>query len=182
MYLEKMESILDDLENKEIEVAGGAVVGMVLSTVNSLIIYISNLTIGNERYKNVQNDVVGILNNANKLKNDTLQVIDKDKEILEEILVAYKSRKENEDRYILACKKSTDFCMKVLELAYETMELSDKISKVGNKMLESDFKICKYYAIASVRAAIENVYINVENIEDKEYKEKIKKYRKIHDI
>ena len=44
MYNEKLNPILADLENKEVEIAGGSVVGMVLSTINSLIIYISNLT------------------------------------------------------------------------------------------------------------------------------------------
>ena len=173
MYSNKMESILDDLENKDIEVAGGAVVGMVLATVNSLIKYIANLTVGKAKYKDVQNEVMEVLNKANELKKNTLQAIDKDKEILENILSAYKLRKENEDKYILACKESVDFCMTVLKYAYETLKLADKISKIGNRMLASDFKICKYYAYASVQSAIVNVDINLESIKDDEYKKKI---------
>ena len=45
MYNEKLNPILNDLENKDIEIAGGSVVGMVLSTINSLIKYIANLTV-----------------------------------------------------------------------------------------------------------------------------------------
>ena len=173
MYFEKMEPLLEDLENKEIEIAGGAVVGMVLTTVNSLIKYIVNLTIGKEKYIDVQDEVKDILNEANNLKLDTLKVIDKDKEVLENILSAYKLRKDDEEKYIMICKEAVDFCMKVLDYAYRTLELSNRISKVGNKMLASDFKICKYYAYASIQSAIVNVDINLKSLDDSEYKEKI---------
>ena len=175
MYSKKIEQILEDLENKDIEIAGGAVVGMVLSIVNSLIKYISNLTIGKEKYKDVEDEVINILNDANEVKNNTLQVIDKDKEVLENILAAYKRRKEDEEKYFLVCKKSVEFCMEVLNYAYSTLILADRISKVGNKMLSSDFKICKYYAFASVQSAIVNVNINLNSITDIEYVEEITK-------
>ena len=51
MYYEKLIPILSDLENKEIEIAGGSVVGMNLATINSLIKYISNLTLGKKKYE-----------------------------------------------------------------------------------------------------------------------------------
>lgn len=169
MYFEKMQTILEDLENKEIEIAGGSVVGMVLSTVNSLIKYIANLTVGKKKYENVQDEIVEILSRAEELKGKSLQAIDKDKEILEEILLAYKIRKENEEKYQEVCKNATDFCMQVVYIANDTLKLANEVSKVGNRMLESDFKICKYYAIASVQSAIENVYINVKSLKDEQY-------------
>ena len=47
-------------------------------------------------------------------------------------------------------------------------------------MLSSDFKICMLYAFTSVEAGIENVKINVDSVEDEEFKkEMIKKYEKI---
>lgn len=182
MYSEKMDLILNDLENKEIELAGGSVVGIVLSTVNSLIKYISNLTTGKKKYEDCQEKVTEILKRADKLKVETLQIIDEDKEILEEILKEYKSRKENYEKYQQVCKKSVEFCMQVLEKAYDTLKLSEEISKVGNKMLASDFKICKYYSFASIEAAIANVDINLNSIEDEQYKKIVKeKYKKILD-
>ena len=62
---------------------------------------------------------------------------------------------------------------------YLTLVLADKISEIGNKMLASDFKICKYYAYASVKSAIVNVEINLESINDIDYKKQIiDKYNK----
>ncbi len=174
MYKEKLEPILEDLENKEIEIAGGSVVGMNLAIINSLIRYISNLTIGKKKYEDVQDEIKSIILEAKILKTDSMQVIDQDKEILEKILNAYKKRKENEEEYQYACRESVEFCMEVLDIAFSTLKLSDRISKVGNKMLSSDFKISKYYAFASVESAIVNVEINLDSIKNEEYKSKIK--------
>ena len=179
MYFEKMNPILNDLESKEIEIAGGSVVGMVLSTINSLIKYISNLTVGKKNYENVQDKITEILEKAESLKQKSLKAIDKDKEVLEEILASYKIRKENNDKYQSVCKEAVEFSMDVVNTANETLELSDEISKVGNRMLSSDFKICKYYSIASVQAAMENIYINLKSIEDLEYKKKIEEKCKL---
>ena len=173
MYSEKIEEILNDLEDKNLEIAGGSVVGMVLSTVNSLIKYIANLTVGKKNYAEVQDKVLEILKQADDLKNKSLNSIDKDKEVLEKILITYKKRKEMPEDYQMACKEAVEFGIEVLEVAYKTFELSEKISKVGNKMLSSDFKICKYYAEASIKSAKENVFINFESVQDIQFKERM---------
>ena len=181
MYNEKLEPILEDLENKEIEIAGGSVVGMVLSELNSLIKYICNLTIGKKKYADVEEEVIKIKEEAENLKKEVLQIIDKDKEVLEKILSSYKTRKEEPEKYQETNKQAVEFCMKVTEKALETLKLTNKISKIGNQMLSSDFKICSYYGMASVEASIVNVKINLESIEDEQYKFETKlKYLKIH--
>ena len=174
MYKEKLNDILDDIENKEVDIAGGAIVGMVLSVTNSLIKYISNLTVGKKKYIEVQDKVNEILINAENLKKQTLNIIDKDKEILERILDAYKLRKEDYDNYVKINKEAVDFCMQVLNLAFETLKLAKEISLVGNRMLASDFKICAYYSFASIESAIVNVEINLNSIDDENYKKQIK--------
>ena len=50
-YGEKMLPILEDLENPDIELAGGSTVGMILSITDSLLIYICNKTIGKKKYE-----------------------------------------------------------------------------------------------------------------------------------
>lgn len=174
MYNEKLKPILEDLESKDIEIAGGSVVGMVLSALNSLIKYICNLTKNKERYLNVQDEVIKIEEEAEELKLQALSAIDKDKEVLEEILKAYKTRKENPDEYEKVNKWAVEFCLEVTKLALDTLKLSNRISKIGNRMLSSDFKICCYYGFASVEASIVNIKINLDSIEDKSYKDEIR--------
>lgn len=181
MYSEKIEEILLDLENKDIHLAGGSTVGMVLSIVNSLIKYISNLTLGKKKYSEVQEDIKKILIEVENLKCKSLQVIDKDVEVLENLLTAYKERKENYERYDLINRETVNFCLDVTKIALDTLILSERISKVGNKMLASDFKICAYYAFASVEASIVNIKINLDALEDESYKKEIESnYTKIY--
>ena len=90
------------------------------------------------------------------------------------MLNLYKLKKESPEQYWQMCIKAVEFCLNVLELAFETLKISDEISKIGNKMLSSDFKICKYYSYASIQAAIVNVEINLSGIEDEKYKISVK--------
>ena len=175
MYYEKITDMLDDIENKEIDVAGGSIVGIILSNINSLIIYISNLTIGKKKYEDVQEKVQEILDKAKYLKQKSLESIDKDVLVLENILNTYKTRNENKEKYQKACFEATEFAIDVIKIACDTLNLSNEISKVGNKMLSSDFEICKYYAKASIEAAKENYYINLNSIEDEKYKDDFNK-------
>ncbi len=170
MYSDKLVPILEDIESKETEIAGGAVVGIVLAEVNSLIEYICNLTVGKTKYKDVENEVIEIKRRAEDFKCRSSEVIDKDKDVLEEVLKFYKTRKENPIDYEKASKKAVEFCMNVTTLALDTLKIVNKISKIGNKMLSSDFKICSYYAFASVQSSIVNVDINLNGIEDEAYK------------
>jgi len=180
MYSKKVEDILNDIENKELEIAGGSVVGIILSTVNSLIKYIANLTIGKKSYVEVQKQVEEIKDIAEELKRISMSSIDKDKEILEEILLAYKTRKENPQQYQKVCIEAVEFAIEVVEVAYKTLELSEQIAKVGNKMLASDFKICRYYSEASIKASKENYFINYNSLEESTIKENLnKKYIQI---
>ena len=180
MYNEKLKPILDDLENKDIEIAGGSVVGMALSQTNSLVKYICNLTLGKSKYANVQEEILSIKNEAEDLKKQVLDVIDEDKKVLEKVLKAYKVRQIEPERFEEANKNAVQFCIEVTRRALETLKLASRISKVGNKMMSSDFKICTLYGYSSVEASIINIEINLKSVKDEAYKEnKREEYLKI---
>lgn len=181
-YNEKLKPVLDDLESKEVEIAGGSAVGMILSITNSLIGYICNLTIGKKNYESVQEEVVNIKKEVDELKKEALIIIDKDKVVLEKILGGYKIRKENPEEFERINKEAVIFCLDVTKNAFETLKLADRISKVGNRMLSSDFEICKDYAFASIKASIVNVKINLKSIQNEEFKNDIeKRYNEIYE-
>ena len=173
LYNEKLKPILEDLENPEIELAGGSAVGMILSTTNSLIGYICNLTIGKKNYETVQDEIIKIKKEANDLKERSLRVIDEDRQVLDKVLKAYKIRKEEPEKLEQASKESVLFCNEVMEDALKTLKLANEVEKVGNKMLASDFKICKNYAFSSVESSIVNIDINLKYVKDEEFKNKI---------
>lgn len=165
---------LEDLADKEVEMGGGSLIGLNLASVCSLICYIANLTIGKKKYINVQKEAQNILDEATSLKELTVELIDKDKEVLEEILMTYKLREEAKEEYEEALVKAVDFSLEVLEKSVEVLNLVNRISKIGNLMLVSDFEIGAYMAYAAVESSVTNVKINLMNIEDENYVEKMK--------
>ena len=165
---------LEDLADKEVEMGGGSLIGLNLASVCSLICYIANLTIGKKKYINVEKEAQNILDEATCLKELTVALIDKDKEVLEEILMTYKLREEAKEEYEEALVKAVDFSLEVLEKSVEVLNLVKKISKIGNLMLVSDFEIGAYMAYAAVESSVTNVKINLMNIEDENYVEKMK--------
>lgn len=173
MYFEKLTPILNDIENKDIDVAGGSVVSMVLAITNSLINYTCNLTKDKKKYEDVRDEVLKIDEQAKKLQQKNLIAIDKDEEILRKMLKAYKNRKEEPEKLEQIYMESAEFCVSVTENALETLKLAEQISKIGNRMLASDFKICMLYAYTSVEASLENVKININSITDEEYRNKL---------
>ena len=174
-HKEKIKPILDDLEDKEIEFAGGSVVGMMLSITNSLIHYICNLTIGKKKYAEVEEEVLAIKEKAIRLRNEALAIIDQDQQVLEKILAGYKKRKEEPEFYEKANREGVEFCVQVTKKGIETLKLVEQISKVGNRMLASDFQISNIYAFASVEASIVNIEVNLKPMKDEEFKKEIKK-------
>ena len=183
MYYEKLMPILADLESKDVEVAGGSVVPMVLSIINALIDYICNLTKDKKNYQNVREEVLKIKEECEELRRNTLKAIDQDEKILKEILDAYKKRNNEEpEKLEEVSKKSAEFCIEVTENALNTLKLAKRISEIGNRMLSSDFKICMLYAFTSVEAGIENVKINVDSVKDEAYKNTLtEKYKKLYE-
>jgi hypothetical protein len=132
---------------------------MVLSIIDALIDYICNLTKDKKSYENVRDEVIKIKLESEELRKKSLEAIDQDEKILKEILDGYKKRKEEPEKLEEICKKSAEFCLSVTENAVKTLKLAKRISEIGNRMLSSDFKICKMYAFTSVEAGIENVKI-----------------------
>ena len=174
-YGEKMLPILEDLENPDIELAGGSTVGMILSITDSLLIYICNKTIGKKKYENVQVEVIEMKNEAQNLRKRAIEIVDEDRNVLEKILEAYRNRKQNAQKYDEACKESVKFCIEAMEEGIKTLNLTKKLEKVGNKLLESDFKICKNYANAAIEASIENIEINLKSVSDENFKNEARK-------
>ena len=181
MYYEKLMPILSDLESKDTEIAGGSMVSMVLSIVDALIDYICNLTKDKKSYENVRDEVIKIKLESEELRKKSLEAIDQDEKILKEILEGYKKRKEEPEKLEEICKKSAEFCLSVTENAVKTLKLAKRISEIGNRMLSSDFKICKMYAYTSVEAGIENVKINVDSVKDEKFRiDMTKKYEELY--
>lgn len=163
---------LDDLSSNSSTPGGGSAAALSGALTASVISFIANLTIGKDKYKNVETEVKKILNETEKLKKEMLLMIDQDSEILKSILASYKNNNQKQSEKI--CQKAVNFSMKMAKKSVELMQLNLEISKIGNKMLASDFEVAAYLGEAAVGSSIANLKINLKPLTDKSYKKEIK--------
>lgn len=181
MYGKKsIEDFLDDLSSSN-SIPGGGSAAALSGALNAAVIsFIANLTIGKEKYKEVETEAEEILAESEELKKEMLLMIDQDSKILSDILDSYKAGDQNKVKEV--CHDAVEFSLDMTKKAVRLMRLSLEISEIGNRMLASDFEVAAYIGDAAVGSAIANVKINLKSLDDEEYKENVKKeYLKLKD-
>jgi formiminotetrahydrofolate cyclodeaminase len=173
MYSQKsIEEFLNDLSSSN-SIPGGGSAAALSGALNAAVIsFIANLTIGKEKYKEVEAEAKEILAESEELKKEMLLMIDQDSKILSDILDSYKDGDQNKVKSV--CQDAVEFSMDMTKKAVRLMRLSLEISEIGNRMLASDFEVAAYIGDAAVSSAIANVKINLKSLDNQEYKENIK--------
>lgn len=177
-YNSEIQVFLDELGSKNSTPGGGSAAALTGALNAAVVNFIANLTIGKEKYKDVEDEAKSILDESNQIKREMLKMMDEDSEILSKILASYKTGNKAETKII--CKDAVEFSLDMTQRAVRLMELTLEISKIGNKMLASDFEVAAYIGDAAVGSAIANIKINLKSLDDEDYKENIKKeYQKL---
>ena len=143
MYSNKsISEFLKELGSKNSLPGGGSAAALTGAVTASLICFISNLTTGKKKYEKVEVEVQRILASAEKLLKDLEGMIDEDSQMLKKILECYK----NSDKTAIGCicREAVSFSMDMAQKCVEVMELALEISKIGNRMLKSDFEVAAY--------------------------------------
>ncbi|RQD78684.1 MAG: formiminotransferase-cyclodeaminase [Halanaerobium sp. MSAO_Bac5] len=170
---ETIEGFLNELASEQ-SIPGGGSAAALSGALNAAVIsFISNLTIGKEKYKDVEDEAKAILAESNQLKKEMLIMIDQDSQILSQILDSYKAGDQVKVKSV--CSDAVEFSMDMTKKALRLMELTLAISKIGNRMLASDFEVAAYIGDAAVGSAVANIKINLKSLDDNEYKENVKK-------
>jgi len=168
-----IEEFLDELSSSNSIPGGGSAAALSAALNAAVVSFIANLTIGKKKYKEVEAEAKEILAESEELKKEMLVMIDQDSKILSDILDSYKAG--DQDKVESVCQDAVEFSMDMTKKAVRLMRLSLEISEIGNRMLASDFEVAAYIGDAAVGSAIANVKINLNSLDNKEYKENIKK-------
>ncbi|TDO92191.1 formimidoyltetrahydrofolate cyclodeaminase [Halanaerobium saccharolyticum] len=181
MYGNKtIEEFLNELSSNNSIPGGGSAAALSGALNASVISFIANLTVGKEKYQDVEAEAREILLESEELKREMLLMIDQDSKILSDILDSYKARDQEKVKSV--CQDAVEFSMDMTKKAVRLMRLSLEISEIGNRMLASDFEVAAYIGDAAVGSAIANVKINLKSLDNEEYKSNIKnEYLKLKD-
>ncbi len=161
---------------------GGSTAALCGALSASLSSMVSNLTVGKKEYKNVQKDVKEIAMKAQSLKDEFLRAVDLDTMAFNKLMEAYRLPKKTEEQkqerdqaVEKALKEATLVPFGVLEKSIEALNLAREIALKGNKNSLSDAGVAGLTAQAAAEGGYYNIKINLPNLQDNEFKSKIKK-------
>lgn len=140
-----------------------------------------NLTVGRKEYneypEHTRDSIDSGLSHTGELKDEFLDLMEKDVEAFMELMEAFKLPKAEEADAEFRSAKISEGYKKALEIPLEVAESALGIFKYietaarwGNKNAASDAGVAAIMAQSAIEGAVLNVRINLASIKDEEYK------------
>jgi formiminotetrahydrofolate cyclodeaminase len=179
MYVEQpMRHFLDKLCSKSPEPGGGSAAALVGAEGAALVGMVCYLTLGKEKYADVQADIEKLRDETESLRADLMRLLQEDTEAFAEASAAYKLPKDTAEQKVLRDKKIQEGLKKATEVPFAIGKKSLAVARLsltsaekGNKGAVSDAGVAALFADAAVQAAALNVRINLVSIKDPAYVE-----------
>ena len=177
MYAEKpLKYFLDKLCSNSPEPGGGSASALTGAIAAGLAGMLSALTINKKGYEDVQTEMIKSYEEAKKLKDDFIDLLQKDTEAFDDAAKAFKLPKETEDEKRIRLEaiekglmKASEVPLAIMEKSLETARLALKVMKKGNEMAITDGAIAAIFAEAAALGGMINVRINFKWMKNKDY-------------
>ncbi|MGA2192526.1 MAG: cyclodeaminase/cyclohydrolase family protein [Nitrospirota bacterium] len=177
MYIDQpMRHFLDKLSSKSPEPGGGSAAALVGAEGAALVGMVCYLTLGKEKYADVQADILDLKDSSESVRADLMRLLQEDTEAFAEASAAYKLPKDTDAQRAEREKKIQSGLIKATEVPFAIGERSLDVARMslgaaikGNKGAVSDAGVAVLFAEAAVQAAALNVRINLVSIKDAAY-------------
>lgn len=149
-------------------------IGVALSSMTA------SLTAGKKKYADVQQDMEQLLEKADKLRMELLDLIGKDAEAFRPLSEAYGlphgtpeeiSRKEKVLEEALRAAAATPY--QIMEKTAEALALAEEAAEKGSRIAVSDAGCAAVILESALKAASLNVFVNTRLMKDRLYAEKL---------
>ncbi|SFN48851.1 Formiminotetrahydrofolate cyclodeaminase [Pseudobutyrivibrio sp. UC1225] len=153
---------------------GGGASALVASIGIALGDMVGEFTVGKKKYADVEDEILVLMDKAQKLRVDLLQCIEDDAVAFEPLSKAYSLPKETEGRDELMEKCLRDAAsvpMHILELACEAVDLQKEFADKGSVIMISDAATGVAMLQGAIKGAAVNVKINTKSMKDRAYAE-----------
>ena len=172
-YLEKTAS-------GEATPGGGSIAALCAAAAAGLTEMVANLTIGRKNYQSVEAEMKDIAGAVSDYREKLIQAIDEDPEAYNQVMTAFKlpkgtdAEKESRDQAIQdGLKNAALVPMRVAEVAFQVMQIAEKAITKGNKNAITDGLVAVMAARTAALAALYNVKINLDSINDSAFVDKL---------
>jgi glutamate formiminotransferase/formiminotetrahydrofolate cyclodeaminase len=176
----KVNGFISELASNSPAPGGGSVAALAGSLGAALSSMVCNLTIGKERYTDVQDKIKEVLKKSEQLRKNLTKLIDEDTDAFNDVMKAFKMPKETEEQKKKRSKAIQEGYKTAASVPLETARTCEKILDIakvvaekGNQNSITDSAVSALMAQAGVESAILNVKINLGSIKDDAFVKKI---------
>lgn len=149
---------------------GGSTAAVAGATGAALVEMVCNLTIGQDGYEEVEDDLEDIREELQSHQERLLELADEDSEAFEAVMEAYQQSGDNRDTAIeAASKQATEVPLETAEMCLAIIEYAVEVTEIGNQNALTDGGTGGLLAHAALKAALYNVAINLGSIEDDDF-------------
>lgn len=155
---------------------GGGASAAVAALAAALGSMVGNFTVGKEKYKDVEEDIIALMKDAEQLRLELLSCVNEDAIGFEPLSKAYALPKDapNRDEILEKClHDAAAVPMKIVELSCKVIDLQDEFAKKGSSLMISDAGTGVVFAWAAMYGAVLNVRVNTKLMKDREYAESL---------
>lgn len=170
-----------DLSSSKAPTPGGGSVSAIAACFGlAMIMMVCNLTLGKEKYKEVEPQVKIYMETIDGLSKRLAVLTEDDMTAFARVMAAYRMPRgtaaENEARDAAiqaALKGATDIPMEIARVCLAALQVTCQLSAIGNKAAVSDAGVAAVMAEAALNGVLLNVDINTASIKDKDYNARI---------
>ncbi|HUJ18749.1 MAG TPA: cyclodeaminase/cyclohydrolase family protein [Nitrospirota bacterium] len=177
MYIDQpLRHFTDKLASKSPEPGGGSVAALTGALGAALVSMVANLTLGKEKYKDVQPRIEALLKESEMVRTGMQDFIQKDTEAYGALSEVYKMPKNTDAEKAARAVKMQEALKKACQVPFEiglkaldVAKLAERAADIGNVGAVSDAGVAVLLAQACAQSAALNVKINVNSIRDDAY-------------
>jgi len=173
---EGLEGFIDQVASSSPAPGGGSVSAACGALAGALSSMVCRLTIGKKKFKEVEDELKGVLEKAEEIRGQMEEFIVKDAESFDKVMTAMKlpkytdEEKQKRNQAIQeATKGAISIPLQVMEKGLEALKLSRIVVEKGNPNMISDAGVSALTAKTAVEGAYLNVRINLNSIEDRNF-------------
>lgn len=163
---------------------GGSVSAYVGALAASMTCMVANLTVGKEKYKEVEPQVTEILAEAEEVLGMLKSGLSQDIAEFSNFMDVLKLPKGTDEEKAARAEKmqevlvsATDTPLGISQNCFKVLQLAQRLAPIGNKGAISDVGVSAYLAESALKSAMLSVDINLPGIKDEGYQERVKAER-----
>jgi len=173
---QSIERFLDELASKAPTPGGGSAAAIIGSMGAALASMVCNLTVGKEKYADVEGDLRTALEAAEVLRARLLDMVNEDVRVFDAVMAAYALPRDSDaDKTARtgaiqrALREATEVPLACARACAELIDITEVVAHKGNPGVISDAGVAVLAAHAALRSAALNVYINTGAIKDRAF-------------